>query len=168
MKGGRFIHFSSLALRWLAIALLLAMPVGSGIAWSVGWAMHRPVQAVGHDAVGTTSLDYGVEYGEIIIEYSSGWVGTAPRQGEVFHMSGLAVSRAVLTLSGQTRGAAVLMIEISWWLLLGVNAIPILALRLVWPLLWRRPAPGCCPVCGYDLRATPDRCPECGTASATS
>jgi hypothetical protein len=55
------------------------------------------------------------------------------------------------------------MVILPFWALTTVSALP--------PLVWlirrvhsraRRRRAGHCPACGYDLRATPDRCPECG------
>jgi len=49
-----------------------------------------------------------------------------------------------------------------FWLLVGATTI----LPLVWTVNYRRSQHhrrhGFCPTCGYDLRATPERCPECG------
>jgi hypothetical protein len=49
---------------------------------------------------------------------------------------------------------------------LGVTALGVGAGRLLRHLLRRCHADGRCAACGYDLRATPARCPECGMVPA--
>jgi hypothetical protein len=59
-------------------------------------------------------------------------------------------------------GWSVVEADMSAWFLAVVFAMS--------PALWLWPKkgrnPGSCMACGYDLRATPDRCPECGTVQA--
>lgn len=61
------------------------------------------------------------------------------------------------------------------WDQYGVRDWVLTGLTMLMPLAWcsrrlrhrRSVKAGLCAACGYDLRATPDRCPECGTPVAT-
>jgi hypothetical protein len=50
-----------------------------------------------------------------------------------------------------------------WLLVLILAPLPCWHFAMAWRRRRRRQT-GLCPSCGYDLRASPDRCPECGLA----
>jgi hypothetical protein len=64
-----------------------------------------------------------------------------------------------------------LLVSVPHWLLLAVAALP--ALLILPPRIHRRLRTrrrlrlGLCPTCGYDLRASEGRCPECGARRPT-
>ncbi|HEX3356563.1 MAG TPA: hypothetical protein VHS31_06230 [Tepidisphaeraceae bacterium] len=60
-------------------------------------------------------------------------------------------------------------LELPYWFLCATTvAVPLIWARWRWRQgkKRRRQERGECPNCGYDLRATPERCPECGSSFA--
>jgi hypothetical protein len=58
-----------------------------------------------------------------------------------------------------------LNVPFAWWVVLTCTfPVGVFARRFFQRRSWR--GAGYCRICGYDLRATPERCPECGTAAS--
>jgi hypothetical protein len=63
-------------------------------------------------------------------------------------------------------GEALRIVRVPYWLPT-VAFVLLSAASVNWAMRRQRAqVPGLCAVCGYDLRATPDRCPECGNVPA--
>jgi hypothetical protein len=154
-----------------AVSLLLC--VGAGAVW--GWSFWRDVYggSAGMGVLTTTrrgvvtvmrvqgnSDTAMVSVGEppVFVREVNRWMRDGPARRSV-----CGVGWGTLIVS--TRGMMLHITACSaplWY------ALPPLTILPLWDLLRRarRPSalPGVCAACGYDCRATPARCPECGAA----
>ena len=126
------------------------------------------------------SLDYDARHArerlEVVLERSR-WAPLATRNGPTYARDDLAgtyaeVQRAERALAAHLatpRSRPRVWYGVPYAALVaasGVTAAAVLARAVPARRRWRRRERGQCLACGYDLRATPGRCPECGTMPA--
>ena len=139
------------------------------------WLAVGPYAAVSpHQlTLGLQRIDYAPRHAFVPIESVAppglSWRRSTPTPAAVGQLparlgfDGLSQTR-LNTGYGDVRATAVVL---PLWFLIGVTAA-----APAW-VLWRaagrlrRRSPTACRSCGYDLRASPGRCPECGAAAAT-
>lgn len=157
--------------RWLfhlSTAVSLLLLVGACVLWR--HSADRSMQVQWGDSLATK---YGWRLYAHAISCSRGWVyyvwttpQILPSAGRVTRFEILGIlyqSGAGQLIPGAPIAADRTTVGVAFGWLIAFTAI--LPMCWVWITLrqrrrWRN---GLCPTCGYDLRATPQRCPECGS-----
>jgi hypothetical protein len=127
--------------RWRMADPMPTRPASSDLKWVLRGTTNPPYQPITPIEVGYTPPPPSLTNG-----FGFGW----PE-------SDLGTSR-----EGRSRGSREMLAVPHWSLLAVLTIAPAAWLLRRVRTRWRL-REGLCPVCGYDLRATPGRCPECGT-----
>src|SRR5205823_4634558 len=88
--------------------------------------------------------------------------GARDRRGGFFKRLGFAYSSIDYYSNGKEVRQSIYLPH--WSLIAFFGLLPLF--KSIGLLRRRAHGPGLCAACGYDLRATPDRCPECGALPA--
>jgi hypothetical protein len=106
-----------------------------------------------------------IEYGKLVpdaVPHGVAWtLSSFPAHFRAYRLYRFELRRDWYDMHGRGPYSWVLMPY--WFPTLLFAVLP--ALR--WGKWRRRSRPGSCSACGYELRSTPDRCPECGTVPTT-
>jgi hypothetical protein len=157
------------------------------VAAGVAWAGSRQSRRVTSFAAAGWLWQVELAGGRLVVRSFDDWrgEGTPAQKWSAYEASGLNIPRADfgLAIPGCGIASGPDFVDVAgagrhWgrFATLGLRLwLPTLLLALLplarlasaaWRARGRRDPPGHCRRCGYDLRATPDMCPECGTARA--
>jgi hypothetical protein len=159
-------------------ALLLALPWALGAFASLLWfttvmnvAPDRPSLHIEFRGFFANSTDRYLTLGRSAL---TGVPGEDEKLSSYYFFRWLGVSYSHLTYlrdgtpKTSNAGENVRFVGFQYWLVflaLGTASLATMGLLLKEGSRRRRDAAGLCRICGYDLRATPERCPECGSLS---
>ena len=151
----------------LRVASILSLIVLAMLAWGYDHGRKFKMQpAVGEAERYFFLHSGGLGYVRVSQVTTMPWPG-----GGSFDFLGFEVSREPRVAFGPVNPNAPMAIAIvkMWrisygWLVLVALIAPVCHARRFIRRRLEPPDPNICATCGYDLRATPDRCPECGKA----